>query len=41
LLTPAEFDPGPGDPQRQETIAALVMEKIAALPPPWEKNLQA
>ncbi len=41
VLMPRDYDPGPGDPKRYETIAARVMEAIAALPPPWAGNPDA
>ncbi|HTB62024.1 MAG TPA: (d)CMP kinase [Opitutales bacterium] len=35
VLTPRDYDPGPGDPQRYEKISQCIMDAIAALPPPW------
>ncbi len=40
VLLPRDYDPGPGDPKRYETIAARVMAAIAALPPPWVDDSQ-
>ncbi len=40
VLTPRDYDPGPGDPRRYEIISQRIMEAIAALPPPWAANRQ-
>ena len=37
-LTAREYDPGPRDPNRHQVIADRIMDAIAALPPPWDKN---
>jgi hypothetical protein len=35
VMLPRDYDPGPGDPNRYNTISTRVMAAIAALPPPW------
>ncbi len=37
-LLPADYDPGPKQSERYETVVARIMAAIAALPPPWENE---